>query len=61
VVITGENSLDSFAFDYQPADWPFNSDKLKMNYYGAEAGTWSNGWLANVPSNFTSDFHTLKC
>ncbi len=46
--------------DSQPADWPFKS--MKMQYYGAEVGTWSKeGWLAGIPSNYTTDFEVLKC
>jgi len=59
VVITGSQPISSFPFDSQPSDWPFKS--MKMQYYGAEIGTWSNGLLQDIPSNYTNDFGNLKC
>ena len=45
--------------DSQPEDWPFKD--MTMQYYGAEVGPWKDGWLADVPANYTTDFETLKC
>lgn len=59
VILTGSQPLSSFAFDSQPADWPYNT--MKMNYYGAEASEWSNAWLSGIPANYTTEFDTLKC
>lgn len=59
VAITGTQPLSAFSMDSQPADWPFKS--MQMQYYGAEVGAWKGGWLENVPSNYTTDFGTLKC
>lgn len=59
VIITGTQPLESFSLDSQPEDWPYKS--MKMQYYGAEVGPWKNGWMENVPSNYTTDFGTLKC
>ena len=58
--LTGKYPLSSFSVDSQPADWPFKS--MEMQHYGAEVGTWSSeGWLAGIPSNYTTDFEVLKC
>lgn len=54
ITISGTESLDSFEFDGQPADWPFKSEK--MLYYTAESGEWTDGLLQGVPSNFTTPF-----
>lgn len=60
VVITGTRDISEFAFDSQPADWPYKN--LAMQYYTSEAATWSkDGWLQGLPSNFTADFKTLTC
>jgi hypothetical protein len=45
--------------DQQPEEWPYKS--MKMQYYGKEIGTWSNGWLQGVPEKFTTDYKTLSC
>jgi hypothetical protein len=59
VTITGTQPISAFDIDSQPADWPFKD--IQMQYYGAEVGPWKDGWLENVPSNYTTDFATLKC
>lgn len=59
VKITGSQPLSAFPLDSQPADWPYNS--LRMQYYGAEVSEWSNGWLSGIPSNYTTEFDSLKC
>jgi hypothetical protein len=59
VQILGTQPLSDFAFDSQPADWPYSS--MKMQYYGAEVGDWSEGWLTGIPANYTTDFSSLKC
>ncbi len=59
VTIGGSSSLDKFSFDSQPADWPFKS--AQMLYYGAEKGTWVDGWLQGVPSNFTTSYPSPSC
>lgn len=61
VVLLGRTPLRKFAQDSQPADWPFNSANMKMQYYSAESGSWSNGWLNNVPSNYTTNYDVLSC
>lgn len=59
VVINGKYPLSDFAMDSQPADWPYKS--MKMQYYGAEIGKWSNGLLESVPANYTTDFKSFQC
>lgn len=59
VTITGTQPLESFAMDSQPADWPYKS--MDMQYYGAEVGPWKDGWMESVPTNYTTNFGTLKC
>ena len=60
VTISGQFPITSFAVDSQPADWPYKS--MQMQYYGKESGSWStDGWLAGIPANYTTDFSTLKC
>lgn len=61
VTLLGSTPLEQFPQDSQPADWPFNSASMKMQYYGDEVGTWSNGWLQNIPSNFTTTYDALTC
>jgi len=60
VKITGTQPLSAFALNSQPANWPYAS--LPIQYYGNEIGTWSKeGWLAGIPSNFTTQYDLLKC
>jgi hypothetical protein len=59
VTLTGSKSLSDYPFDSQPTDWPYAS--MKMQYYGAEVGEWSNAWLSGIPSNYTTDYGTLTC
>jgi hypothetical protein len=59
VTITGTQPLESFAMDSQPSDWPYKN--VQMQYYGAEVGAWKNGWMQDIPANYTTDFATLKC
>ena len=59
VTIGGTTSISQFPLDGQPVDWPFKS--MEMLYYGAEAGTWANGWLQGVPSNYTTQYDSLVC
>lgn len=59
VIINGEIPISDFEFDQQPANWPYKS--MKMNYYGAESGIWKDGFLTDVPSNFTTVFDSLTC
>jgi len=59
VTISGSNSIDKFAFDSQPEDWPFKSSQ--MLYYGSESGTWSGSWLSGIPSNYTTTYDSLTC
>lgn len=54
VVISGSQPLSSFALDGQPADWPYA--KMQMQHYTLEANEWNNGWLENIPANYTTDF-----
>ena len=59
ITISGTTPIDKFAFDSQPEDWPFKSKTV--SYYGAEVGTWANGWLSGLPANFTTTFDSLTC
>jgi len=60
VQITGKFPLSAAPLDFQPANWPFKT--MQSSYYGVEIGTWkSDGWLSNIPSNFTTDYKTLTC
>lgn len=60
VTITGSMPLTSFAMDSQPSNWPYKNST--MNYYGAEVGDWSaDGWLLNVPIDFTTDYGGFEC
>lgn len=59
VTISGTQPLSDFAMDGQPADWPYKSNQ--MQHYGAEAGTWKDNFLVDVPENFKTDFKTLSC
>eukprot|EP01038_Epipyxis_sp_PR26KG_P010852 gene10852-14569_t len=61
VIITGEKPIDQFNLDNQPNDWPFNSAHFKMQYYTTEVGEWKNGWLQNIPSNYTQSYSSLTC
>jgi hypothetical protein len=54
VVITGSQPLSSFTLDMQPKDWPYAG--MKTQYYTLEANTWEDGWLANIPENYTTQF-----
>jgi len=57
VVITGTKRLDQFTYNQQPFDWPYFN--LPPQFYSAEVGGWTNGWLNNIPSNFTTDFKSF--
>lgn len=60
VTITGSLPLTSFAMDSQPSNWPYKN--MTMNYYGAEIGAWSSeGWLQNVPVEYTTDYGGFEC
>lgn len=59
VTIKGSRALEEFEVNNQPSEWPFGT--LKMQYYGKEIGQWKNGWLQNIPSNFTVNYDTLTC
>jgi len=60
VKITGKHPLSSFAFNSQPNDWPFIT--MPVQYYSAEVGSWTtDGWLRNMPGNFSTSFDVLKC
>jgi hypothetical protein len=61
VNIGGSIPYTQFAQDQQPADWPYNSKTMQMQYYGAETGTWSDGWLQGLPANYTTTYDVLKC
>eukprot|EP01040_Poterioochromonas_malhamensis_P013476 gene13476-14822_t len=59
VVITGTRPISDFDFDQQPADWTYKN--LTMSRYTSEVGKWSNSWLSDVPSKYTTDYKTLAC
>lgn len=59
VIIDGQTPIADFEFNQQPSDWPYAG--MKLNYYGAEAGTWKDGFLTGVPSNFTTVYDSLTC
>lgn len=59
VTILGSAPLSEFPMDSQPFDWPYKS--MKMSYYGAEVGNWSDGWLQGVPTNYTTNYDALSC
>ena len=59
VTISGSTPIDQFDINGQNSQWPFAS--MPMHYYGREVGAWKNGWLVDVPSNFTTDYNVLKC
>jgi hypothetical protein len=54
VTIKGKNPLASFPFNGQPSDWPYA--KMEMQHYTLEANEWKDGWLANIPSEFTTEY-----
>eukprot|EP01036_Dinobryon_divergens_P032857 gene32857-42536_t len=59
VIITGTQPITSFSMDSQPLSWPYKN--ITMQYYRSESSKWSNGWLQNLPTEFTTDYATLKC
>jgi hypothetical protein len=50
VSISGNKSLDEFKEYQQPENWPFRN----MTLYGDEPGKWKNGFLVDVPQEFTA-------
>eukprot|EP00128_Syssomonas_multiformis_P018513 Colp12_sorted_trinity150504_noHs@27102 len=58
VAINGAQSLLNNNYT-QPANWPFA--KAKSGVYGAEVGTWKNGWLQGVPAEFTTQAGEKLC
>ena len=59
VVIKGSLPIADFGMNSQPKDWPYAS--MRMQYYSLEANEWSeDGWLLNIPSNYTTEF-TSAC
>jgi hypothetical protein len=61
VILQGSIPYTQFAQDSQPADWPYNADHMKMQYYGAEVGPWSDNWLQGLPANYTTVYDVLSC
>lgn len=61
VTIMGSIPYTQFSQDLQPEDWPYNSAHMKMQNYGAEKGIWNDGWLQDIPSNFTTVYDVLSC
>ena len=61
VNILGSIPYTQFPQDSQPADWPYNAAHMKMQYYGAETGPWSDTWLQGLPSNYTTVYDVLSC
>ena len=59
VIINGKQSFESFTMDEQPISWPYKNQT--MQFYTSEASSWKNGWLVDVPEEFTTDYATLKC
>jgi hypothetical protein len=59
VIITGTQSVETFALNSQPADWPFATAPIQ--YYTKESGSWKDGWVTGVPSNYTTQYSNLQC
>jgi len=51
VIITGTQPMSQVTCT-PPQGWPYAT--LSSNNYSTESGTWSNGWLQNVPLVFTT-------
>jgi hypothetical protein len=49
--INGKLSLKDYYGD-EPNNWPYS--KLKKNVYRKESANWENGWLLNIPKDFTT-------
>jgi len=61
VTINGSRPIEEFSYDGQLDIWPFGSSVKKMQFYSQETGAWKNGWLVDVPSNFTTDYKVPSC
>jgi len=60
VMIKGTQAVSDYAFDQQPASWTYKN--MTMSYYSSEPGSWgTDGWLDNVPKEYTTDFKRLTC
>lgn len=61
IIIDGEKDLNNFSQDGQPINWPYKNQT--MQYYSTEAGLWKDGWLQNVPSDYTTVYSSkfLTC
>ena len=57
--ILGNNPVEKFEFNQQPADWPYA--KLDMGKYRSEAAEWKDGWLVGIPHNFTTIAGDFTC
>lgn len=58
VSIYGKTPVQSARFP-QPSIWP-SANQTEL-HYGQEVGTWTNGWLQGVPSEFSTQAGTDLC
>jgi len=59
VTITGNTPIQSFPLNSQPDDWPYVH--IPSLYYGDEFHTWKNGWLQDLPANYSTLYDNFDC